>query len=234
MAVTAGAATSMRIWVFTLHLHWKRIDTPQWIEHKSREKKTTLAWMAWMAIIGRTWIFLRRGGEGKGWEGGLLEHLEACTYNKIFELAVSNAVSCPVSCTVSCRVSCRVPCGVSCGVSCGVFVEFVNLSEFSFQPILILKKDILVCNVLLKVYGLAIWEWLFGMGTFFAKLLQEHSWYDKYTCAPAKALQKLSPSRKTTFHLWRNVMTLIFGRYYIPWKNYNCLADFLTCFEIQG
>ena len=26
-----------------------------------------------------------------------------------------------------------------------------------------------------------------------------HSWYDKFTCAPAKALQKLSPSRKTTF-----------------------------------
>ena len=25
-----------------------------------------------------------------------------------------------------------------------------------------------------------------------------HSWYDKFTCAPAKALQKLSPSRKTT------------------------------------
>ena len=28
-----------------------------------------------------------------------------------------------------------------------------------------------------------------------------HSWYDKFTCAPAKALQKLSPSRKTTFFL---------------------------------
>ena len=37
------------------------------------------------------------------------------------------------------------------------------------------------------------------MRTIFAKLLQEHSWYDKFTCAPAKALQKLSPSRKTTF-----------------------------------
>ena len=28
-----------------------------------------------------------------------------------------------------------------------------------------------------------------------------HSWYDKFTCAPAKALQKLSPSRKTTLLL---------------------------------
>ena len=31
-------------------------------------------------------------------------------------------------------------------------------------------------TVFLKAYGLAIWEWLFGMGTIFAKLLQEHSW----------------------------------------------------------
>ena len=30
--------------------------------------------------------------------------------------------------------------------------------------------------LLLKAYGLAIWEWLFGTGTIFAKLLQEHSW----------------------------------------------------------
>ena len=43
--------------------------------------------------------------------------------------------------------------------------------------------------LLLKAYGLAIWEWL----------LQEHSWICHITCAPAKALQKLSPSRKTTF-----------------------------------
>ena len=62
------------------------------------------------------------------------------------------------------------------------FVKLVNLSEFSFQPSLILKKDILVCNVLLKAYGLAIWEWLFGMGTIFAKLLQEHSWICHITC----------------------------------------------------
>ena len=27
-----------------------------------------------------------------------------------------------------------------------------------------------------------------------------HSWYDKFTCAPAKAAQKLSPSRKTTYN----------------------------------
>ena len=55
-----------------------------------------------------------------------------------------------------------------------IFVDFVNLLEFSFQAILILKKDILACNV--KTYGLAIWEWLFGTGTIFAKLLQEHKW----------------------------------------------------------
>ena len=30
--------------------------------------------------------------------------------------------------------------------------------------------------VFLKAYCLAIWEWLFGTGTIFAKLLQEHSW----------------------------------------------------------
>ena len=32
--------------------------------------------------------------------------------------------------------------------------DFVNLLKFSFQAILILKKDILVCNA--KAYGLAI------------------------------------------------------------------------------
>ena len=31
-------------------------------------------------------------------------------------------------------------------------------------------------------YGLAIWEWLFWMGTIFAKLLQEHSWICHITC----------------------------------------------------
>ena len=61
-----------------------------------------------------------------------------------------------------------------------IFVEFVNLSEFSYPPIFILKRIFLY--VLLKAYGLAIWEWLFGMGQILAKLLQ-----------------KLSPSQKTTF-----------------------------------
>ena len=51
------------------------------------------------------------------------------------------------------------------------FFISVSLSNFSFQPILVLKKDILVWNV--KAYGLAIWEWLFGMGVIFAKLLQK-------------------------------------------------------------
>ena len=51
------------------------------------------------------------------------------------------------------------------------FFISVSLSNFSFQPILVLKKDILVWNV--KTYGLAIWEWLFGMGVIFAKLLQK-------------------------------------------------------------
>ena len=38
-----------------------------------------------------------------------------------------------------------------------------------------------------------------GWGQFLQSFYRSTREYDKFTCAPAKALQKLSPSRKTTF-----------------------------------
>ena len=55
-----------------------------------------------------------------------------------------------------------------------------------------------------------------------------HSWYDKFTCAPAKALQKLSPSRKTTFQFWRviwiQVVVILLQLYCINYgTDYGCI-----------
>ena len=45
-----------------------------------------------------------------------------------------------------------------------------------------------------------------------------HSWYDKFTCAPAKALQKLSPSRKTTLYIEHNLHNASVVAFY-PFKD---------------
>ena len=59
-----------------------------------------------------------------------------------------------------------------------------------FSPIsqlkLTLDCHLYSCMLLLKAYGLAIWKWLFGTGTIFAKLLQEHSWICHITHSFAK------------------------------------------------
>ena len=59
------------------------------------------------------------------------------------------------------------------GFSAWSHCDLIKFSIFQFKciKVLIRKKYI---YVLFKTYLFAIWEWLFGMGTIFAKLLQEH------------------------------------------------------------
>ena len=59
----------------------------------------------------------------------------------------------------------------------------------------------------MRKYGMSYHLWL------------RHSWYDKFTCAPAKALQKLSPSRKTTFHTtWASLFEMELELNLLDWN----------------
>ena len=78
--------------------------------------------------------------------------------------------------------------------------------------------------VLHKTYGLAIWEWLFRMGTIFAKLLQEHKWICHITSGEATSdmtysrvlLQKLCKNCPRPEKPFSNSKTISL---YITYKN---------------